>query len=363
MQLRKIVNHGNSRWRVSAYVKGQRSQRFFANKCAALQWMQALRADPSLVEFWCNRATSEQRDIIAAFEVAKQRDLSLLRVVLQTKHGTSTAPRPLGEIVSIYLASLKTRAFRKNTIKQARSNLNQLASKYGTLDTNTITPTHLEQWFAQRKWTRSTIDGVIAKIGPFFTWCVREGYCESNPCAAVKRPRSDNSPPSIFTPTEAQKLLQAALRYDRRLIPYLAIGLFAGVRPLEIERLTWADISDRYIEITAAKAKTRQRRLVSLLDNLKEWLALGGDLPLTNKRKRLARVVQIAGLKWKPDIMRHSFASYHLAYLQSADKTALEMGHRDTQMLFRHYRELVKYEDSKQYWDIRPRKDINIKCE
>jgi integrase len=102
---------------------------------------------------------------------------------------------------------------------------------------------------------------------------------------------------------------------------------------------------------------------VSLPDNLKEWLALGGDLPPANKPKRLCRILQKADLKWKPDIMRHSFASYHLAYLQSADKTALEMGHRDTQMLFRHYRELVKYEDSKQYWDIRPRKDINIKCE
>ena len=354
MQLRKIVNHGNSRWRVSAYVKGQRSQRFFANKCAALEWMQALKADPSLVEFWCNRATSEQRDIIAAFEVAKQRDLSLLRVVLQTKHGTSTAPRPLGEIVSIYLASLKTRAFRKNTIKQARSNLNQLASKYGALDTNTITPTHLEHWFAQRKWTRSTIDGVIAKIGPFFTWCVREGYCESNPCAAVKRPRSDDSPPAIFTPPETKKLLQTALRYDPRLVPYLAIGLFAGVRPLEIERLTWADVLEHYIEITAAKAKTRKRRLVSLSDNLKEWLALGGDLPLSNKRKRLARVLKIAQLKWQPDIMRHSFASYHLAMYASADKTAFELGHRDSKMLFAHYRELVTQEAAQSYWAIRP---------
>jgi integrase len=232
--------------------------------------------------------------------------------------------------------------------------LNQLASKYGDLDTNTITPTHLEQWFAQRKWARSTIDGAIAKIGPFFTWCVREGYCESNPCAAVKRPRSDDSPPAIFTPPETKKLLQTALRYDRRLIPYLAIGLFAGVRPLEIERLTWADISDRYIEITAAKAKTRQRRLVSLLDNLKEWLALGGDLPLTNKRKRLARVVQIAGLNWQPDIMRHSFASYHLAMHTSADKTALELGHRDSKMLFAHYRELVTQEAAQSYWSIRP---------
>ena len=39
--------------------------------------MQALRADPSLVEFWCNRATSEQRDIIAAFEVAKLKVISI----------------------------------------------------------------------------------------------------------------------------------------------------------------------------------------------------------------------------------------------------------------------------------------------
>ena len=363
MQLRKVVNHGNSRWRVSTYVDGERKQRFFVSKELAIQWMQELRSDTRCANFWSSRSPLEQKDIIAAFDVAQQRKLPLLKAVLAAKTRPYPTPKPLAQIIPIYLSTLKFRSLREASFKQIHLMLNQLASKYGTLDTNSLTPTHLEQWFANRKWARSTIDGVIAKIGPFFTWCVREGYCESNPCKAVKRPRSDDSPPAIFTPTEAQKLLQAALRYDRRLIPYLAIGLFAGVRPLEIERLTWADISDRYIEITAAKAKTRQRRLVSLLDNLKEWLALGGDLPLTNKRKRLARVVQIAGLKWKPDIMRHSFASYHLAYLQSADKTALEMGHRDTQMLFRHYRELVKYEDSKQYWDIRPRKDINIKCE
>ena len=133
-----------------------------------------------------------------------------------------------------------------------------LAEHFANEECNTITPTHLEQWFAQRKWTRSTIDGVIAKIGPFFTWCVREGYCESNPCKAVKRPRSDDSSPSIFTPPETKKLLQTALRHDPGMIPYLAIGLFAGVRPLEIERLTWLDISKRYVEINAAKAKSRE---------------------------------------------------------------------------------------------------------
>ena len=129
---------------------------------------------------------------------------------------------------------------------------------------------------------------------------MREGYCENNPCKAVKRPRSDDSPPTIFTPLESKTLLFTALKIDPGMIPYLAIGLFAGVRPLEIERLTWADVLEHYIEITAAKAKTRQRRLVGLSDNLKEWLSLGGDLPIINKRKRLTRVIKIVGLTGRP---------------------------------------------------------------
>ena len=32
--------------------------------------------------------------------------------------------------------------------------------------------------------------------------------------------------------------------------------------------------------------------------------------------------------------MRHSFAGYHLALHMSADKTAFELGHRDSKMLF-----------------------------
>ena len=138
------------------------------------------------------------------------------------------------------------------------------------------------------------------------------------------------------------------------MIPYLAIGLFAGVRPLEIERLQKQDITECYIEITAANAKTRKRRLVNIAANLKKWLKISEELPPANKTKRLSRILKKTGLNWKPDIMRHSFASYHLALHESADKTALEMGHRDTQMLFRHYRELVTKEEAKAYWEIKP---------
>ena len=74
-----------------------------------------------------------------------------------------------------------------------------------------------------------------------------------------------------------------------------------------------------------------------------------------NKRKRLARLLKLAQITVA--------ARYHEAQLrklsswrciQSADKTAFELGHRDSKMLFAHYRELVTKEAAQSYWDIRP---------
>ena len=59
-------------------------------------------------------------------------------------------------------------------------------------------------------------------------------------------------------------------------------------------------------------------------------------------------------VNWGQDIMRHTYASYHLAYHCSSDRTAHELGNRDTTMLYRHYRELVTEEDAQKFWSIKP---------
>ena len=352
MQIKKVFNHGNPRWRVSTYVDGKRKQRFFVSKKLATQWMSALTADKACGCFWTDRTTEEQRDIINAFNLASKRGVSIYQCILNSP--AKLTPLSITDAAGSYAKVIKQRSLRHSSLKQIQLHLSQLAGQFSNQMCHKVSSSQLEEWFHTRNWKRSTIDGVLAKIGPFFSWCIRENYCENNPCKAVKRPRSDDSPPSIFTPSEAQKLLLTAFKTDPGMIPYLAIGLFAGVRPLEIQRLQQQDFTDQYIEITAANAKTRKRRLVSLSSNLKGWLRLGGELPPINKPKRLSRILQKAGLEWKPDIMRHSYASYHLAFHQSADKTALEMGHRDTQMLFRHYRELVTKEEAQAYWKIEP---------
>ena len=350
MRIQKTLNHGNTRWRVTISLHGKRTQRFFTSRDEARAWLNSIEADST--GFWSNRTPEEQRDIVSAFNLASKRGVSIYQCILNSP--VKLTPLSITDAVGSYAKVIKQRSLRPSSLKQTQLHLSQLAGQFSSQMCHNVSSSQLEEWFHTRNWKRSTIDGVLAKIGPFFTWCIRENYCENNPCKAVKRPRSDDSPPSIFTPSESRKLLLTAFKTDPGMIPYLAIGLFAGVRPLEIQRLQQQDITDRYIEITAAKAKTRKRRLVSLSDNLKEWIALGGDLPLTNKPKRLARVLHIAGLKWKPDIMRHSFASYHLAMYRSADKTAFELGHRDSKMLFAHYRELVTQEAAQAYWAIRP---------
>jgi len=160
-------------------------------------------------------------------------------------------------------------------------------------------------------------------------------------------------PQPYLLPSQTEKMLKIAYHLNTGMVAYMAVGLFAGVRPMEIERLHSSDIKPAHIEIKANKAKTRRRRLVTISDNLQEWLSLGSEFAPKNKRKRISRILEAAGLSLSPDIMRHSFASYHLAEHKSDEKIAIEMGHRDTKMLFEHYRELVTKEDAKRYWKIR----------
>jgi integrase len=63
---------------------------------------------------------------------------------------------------------------------------------------------------------------------------------------------------------------------------------------------------------------------------------------------------------WQSNALRHSFASYHLAHFKDAAKLALELGHTKQDLLFRHYRELVKPDQAAKYWNIRPATQTNL---
>ena len=110
-----------------------------------------------------------------------------------------------------------------------------------------------------------------------------------------------------------------------------------------------------------AVAKMRRARHVHIKENLAAWLLphrrqSGLVAPAGEKWcSRFDAVREKAGVAWTKNTMRHSYASNHLVKHGDAARTALQLGHhRDTSMLFEHYRALVKAEDAKEYFDIRP---------
>ncbi|MHA3774764.1 tyrosine-type recombinase/integrase [Verrucomicrobiota bacterium sgz303538] len=244
---------------------------------------------------------------------------------------------------------------------------------FGETKTSEITQDDIEEWLDEQEFKLATRRAYIRDLGILFNFSVDRGYSAANAVARIEKPVLEDEPPEIFTVLEAETLLRvAAFMSELSLVPVLAIGLFAGLRTSELRALDWSevDLEERIIEVKGKKAKTRQRRLVKISDNLLAWLKphsmTSGSVVNGRFRERLGNAVAQARTrlrdsgdqkslgKWPKNGMRHSFASYHLALHQNAALTALELGHADTTMLFAHYRNLVKPKEAARYWEIMP---------
>ncbi len=69
-----------------------------------------------------------------------------------------------------------------------------------------------------------------------------------------------------------------------------------------------------------------------------------------------AETAEIEGWKpfaWKHNALRHPFISYRLAEIQNTAQVALEAGN-SPQMIFQHYRELVRPTEAEKRFEISP---------
>ena len=75
----------------------------------------------------------------------------------------------------------------------------------------------------------------------------------------------------------------------------------------------------------------------------------------SNLRLRTEADRERAGLRhnWPTNALRHGYGSFHLAHFKDAAALALQMGN-SVDVIFRHYRELVRPKDAERYWQIKP---------
>ena len=205
----------------------------------------------------------------------------------------------------------------------------------------------------------------MAVLKAVFNWSIRRDYVEKNPIHKLDPVELRPTQKPILSNTEAAQLLAHC---TDELLPYYLFDLFCGIRPKELQRLEWThvDLEERHIYVQGSASKTWEHRYVDIPENLFEWLAIHGRdrcgriCPGDFAQKHRANYKR-AGLKeWKQDVMRHTFASNHLAHFGDLDGLLQAMGHRSSpQTLCRYYHKARTKAQAAAFWSITPDCRVN----
>lgn len=330
-------------------------------------------------------------DAVTAKKLLEEAGLSLtlteaVKRLLNTLF-TPSGALGLGELFERY-SEAKLEGWRKSSVNNFRNLSRLLLDRFGDCSVASLDPVGLEQWMGGRFPSAVYFNTAYTLYSAVFNWALKRDLVVVNPFAKMEKRRvRKKGVVDVFTVQEAAVLLKACRDYSDRegnpyfqrcredgtafppeyltdcrdLLPSIALALFAGLRPKEIERLHWEDVLLSHgeygtIRVLPEKAKTGQLRNVDVTENLRSFLELvpreerkGRFVPVNYKRK-LFLVRMAAGLQNRRDTARHSYASYWLAKWQDVNALRENMGHSTQDVLFAHYRTAVLREDAERYW-------------
>jgi integrase len=284
-------------------------------------------------------------------------------------------PKTVTEVVDELLANKSKK--EGNTVDDLRTRCLTFAESF-KVPISTITTADVQKWLDGLKdIAERTRFNYRTKVNQLFRFAERRGYIakHANPVEGTEKPDVPEGKIEIYTPTEIDRLLNAATPDFQVCI---ALGAFAGLRSSEIQRLDWNRIGFQrgHIEATGKKRGTPSRRFVPITANLRKWLEphakksglvwkpdvinrdraedYYSDVQLATSAGTEDKKMKIKPVAWKHNALRHSFISYRLAEVQNANQVALEAGN-SAAMIFKHYRELVTKEDAVKWFAITPK--------
>lgn len=251
---------------------------------------------------------------------------------------------------------------RKRTIKGLRIYLNQFSKGRESVPIDGIDVDALDKWFQERNEKPASKRSNIGRLSSLFSFAVRRGWMQSNPCNRLEKPILDKNPPKILTIEECEKVLVFARDYRPVFLPWLVLALFCGLRPeSECDKVLWEHINlnEQRLTISGAGTKVRLFRIVDLSKTpAVPWLNYCREKKLrlglsTKARSRYVKQMRDMLGWWVPDVLRHTAASYLCSHLGDNGKVAAMLGTSES-MLHAHYRSLVSSESTKRFFQLTP---------
>jgi integrase len=351
----------NLKFVVRSNVSGKWERRFFATEAEAKTYA-AQKETELLNEGMEGVSFPPELRVMAlrgARQLAEYKKTISDAVEFYRKHlEATTRSIPLEKAVRDLIENRRAADASERYCKDLRLRLARFCSAFPDRTLADISTAEIDAWLASLNLAPLGRNTYRLRLGTLFAFGMTRRWCTENPVLHAMRAKVTDGEIAILSVAQTAQLLEAA---SEETLPFWAIGAFAGLRSAELERLDWAQVHFEagLIEVKARHSKTARRRLVTMQPNLRAWLAPyrahRGPVCTGNLRLRAEADRDRAGLRqnWPTNALRHSFGSYYLAHFKDAPALALQMGN-SPDVIFRHYRELVRPKEAARYWQIKP---------
>jgi site-specific recombinase XerC len=283
----------NAKWVLNVWhPDGKRERRFFATKDEAIAEQTAKEVEAE--NFGLRALQIDDRLRLEALD-AKEKlapyGVSLTAVVAEFIRRRGSATVTVDQVAEKFLASRSKLERSEKHLDSLRRLFNRFGKSFPIERLADLTSDQIESWLHNLGLGPVTVNTYRSLLNSLFEFGVRKNLCPENPVKAVERMTVKAEEVGILTSAQLWNLLEIS-RDDVRAT--IALGAFAGIRPEEIARLTWAEVSleKGHVTITAAKSKTAQHRYVKILPCLEAWLRplIGsGSIQGDNFRRRYER--------------------------------------------------------------------------
>ena len=308
-------------------------------------------------------------------EVPRFEDLvsTALADIRARHHESATAALPVAEAVEKFI-EYKTTRVGPRQLNDLKDRLKRFAIEHGDKSMPSISTALVESWLGNLRSLRNpgnnakpallaplTRNHYRATLHALFEHASApaRGWCPRNVVSELEPEQVASEEPEAYSPEDAGKVMQTALDQKPELVPFLALGFFAGLRVSEAEAFDLGKLNKDAAEFRVAAGKTGAR-VVPFTAACKEWILSQprrkGKAWLKSSRTlvdEVAALFVLAGVEQIDNGARHSFISYRCAETRDIAAVADECGN-SIGTIKKHYRSIVTSAEASKFFAIRP---------
>ena len=365
-------------FRVAGWLDGKRVRKNLATRVEAQAERQALELaalqGESGMRVAATRLADDQlREAEAAFHrlEGRARSLAFYLDYALSNYRDPVNDMSLAEAAKLYLAvredDEKLGHISHRQFTSYRCELRALQSAFPAKKVAELAPGALTDFFRRDSASKKTFNNRRGLVGAFLKYCLLRDWVATNVIEKIEHYRSighrRGSAPTLNATQCAEIMEWAEIEHDGALVPFIALCLFAGIRPDlyvgEISKLEpkHVRLDTGVITIEPEVSKVRMKRTVAIQPNLAAWLRAYPleSFPIWPRGFKRLRLAFRKKFNLSHDILRHTFISMFVGKFRSLGEAALQAGNSES-IIKKHYLDLKTREEAEEFFSILPKK-------